>query len=132
MPKRSLKTVISQEKGVRTICMIAAMKLASEYVIRGFQGKAVAVRSGDGVVLNGLLAVEGLTFQNPLEREPAALCCAVLLHRLQRIGRTGGDKAAGGWSQRGNIPAVPSDEEQKELFHALFSGSAKRPSLSAV
>ena len=76
------------------------------------------------------IEVKGMTFQNPAQGKPAPPARAVLLHRLQGIGRAGGDKPAAGGTQRGNVSAVKADQGQKETLHTLSLRTS--PSLSMV
>lgn len=63
--------------------------------------------------------MERVAFQHPAQGQPAPPQSAVDLNGLQGVGRAGGDEAAAGGTQRGNILAVEADEGEEDGFHEL-------------
>ena len=68
-----------------------------------------------------------VAFQQAAQGQKPPLPRAVFLHRLQGVGRAGGDKAAAGGTGRGDVFAVAPDEGQKQALHlrSLFSQQAQ-------
>ncbi|MPN15113.1 hypothetical protein SDC9_162442 [bioreactor metagenome] len=75
--------------------------------------------------------MKGMALEQPPKGKPAALQGAVLFHRLQRIGRAGGNKPAGRRSKGGNIASIKDNKPHQQPLHSRSSFPAARPSRPA-